>query len=104
MFVRAAFTEGEERWEKLYRDNPPTIVAYFTERVILHKGILRDPNRKYWDPDAIDKKTGQRGAWKRPSSATAYIWLVWIKGEQRQPPIWIPPCRRQLERDGDYIL
>lgn len=37
------------------------------------------------------------------SSATAYSWLVWFK--QRTGPTifdWLPPCRRELEIDGDY--
>jgi hypothetical protein len=94
IFVRSAFLEGQERYESLFSKLPPTAVAYFAERVILHKGLLRDPAREYWD--------AARQAWVRPTTATAYCWLVWVKGAQRVPPIWIPPCRQQLTRPGDY--
>ena len=36
------------------------------------------------------------------SSATAYCWIVWINGEDETRLDWISPCRRQLERPGDY--
>lgn len=94
VIMRSAFTEGIERYERLYRDNPPTVIAHHAERVIMTKGIVRDPNKKYWD-EAAQK-------WKRPSSATAYSWLFWIKNCRPQPPVWIPPCRKLLEREGDY--
>ena len=28
--------------------------------------------------------------------------LVWVHGEAPRPVFWIPPCRKQLERQGDY--
>lgn len=102
MLVRTSFQEGVERYNQLFRDTPPTIVAQFSERVIMHKGVLRDPSKRYWDAEAVDSKTGARGTWKKPSTATSYCWLVWLPRIQRQPTIWIPPCRRALERAGDY--
>lgn len=102
MLVRTAFMEGGDRYNQLYRATPPTIVAPFAERVIMHKGILRDPNKLYWDAEAIDPKTGKKGAWKKPSTATSYCWMIWLHGVARQPPIWIPPCRTKLEMPGDY--
>lgn len=59
---------------------PPTIVAPFVERIPMFRGRI--------DP------TG--------SSATSYTWLVWIKGINPRPVVWIPPCRKALERAGDY--
>jgi len=94
LLVRSAFLEGTERYETIYRDNPPTIYAQFSERVIMHKGILRDPDRPYWDVE--EQK------WKRPSTATSYCWLVWVKNADRQPTTWIPPCRKLLTLPGDY--
>ena len=94
MFVRSAFLEGTGRYTRLFSKHPPTYTAQFAERVILHKGIVRDPSKEYWDETA--KKM------KKPSTATAYCWLVWIANEQQQPMTWIPPCRRSLERPGDY--
>lgn len=80
MFFRLQWIPTKDRYEKIFRDHPPTLVAFFSERVNLYKGR--------WDPDG--------------STATDYIWLVWIKGEQPRPPFWIPPGQRQLlEREGD---
>lgn len=80
VIVRTAFLEGVGRYERLYALNPPTIVAQFTERVPMVKGRLT--------------ATG--------STATAYCWLVWIANANPKPMLWIPPCRRKLERTGDY--
>lgn len=90
--VRTAFLESEERYTHLFKENPPTVVAQFVERVIMTKGIVRDPNVPYWD--------GEK--WRRPTTATSYCWLYWQRGAPRRPTIWIPPCRKQLERPGDY--
>lgn len=80
VLVRSAFLEGGQRWRRLYRDRPPTMIAQFVERVPIFKGRL--------DP--------------KGSTATAYCWLVWRPHWERRPFIWIPPCRRALERPGDY--
>lgn len=93
-FVRTSFLEGGERYAELFSRTPPTIYAQFAERVILTKGIVRDPGQKYWDHVAQK--------WRRPSSATSYCWLVWVSSAAQRPVTWIPPCRRKLERAGDY--
>ncbi len=80
VIVRAAFLEGQGRHERLFSKNPPSYVLQFTERVVMHKGRLA--------PEG--------------STATAYAWLVWIDGESPTKLRWIAPCRRLLERDGDY--
>ncbi len=82
--VRTSFLESKDRYENLYRDTPPNIVAPFVERIPMFKGRI--------DPAG--------------STATSYAWLIW----QKRPPvpgrgtqlIWIPPCRKALEREGDY--
>lgn len=95
MFVRTSFIEGIDRYHDLFKPFPPRIILQFTERVPLFKGIVRDPGEKYWDDEA--------GEWKRPSSATSYAWIIWLKGYEGAPELgWIPPCRRKLERPGDY--
>lgn len=94
VLVRSAFLEGEQRYKSLFRHVPPTRVLQFCERVVMAKGILRDPAKLYWN------ETKQR--WQKPSSATAYSWLVWRHGVQPEPFGWIAPCRRRLERLGDY--
>ncbi|MEI9804067.1 MAG: SAM-dependent methyltransferase [Pseudolabrys sp.] len=64
MFVRLQWLESVGRYEAIFRDNPPTIIAFFAERVPLCKGR--------WDPEG--------------STATAYIWLVWAKGTEPRAP------------------
>ena len=79
MIVRAAFLESVGRYERLFSKTPPSHVLQFTERVVMHKGRLA--------PEG--------------STATAYAWLVWMGGTDTRLR-WIPPCRKLLERDGDY--
>jgi ParB/RepB/Spo0J family partition protein len=82
MFVRLQWLESGGRYEAIFRDHPPTVIAFFAERVPLVKGR--------WDPEA--------------STATAYIWLVWIKGAAPRAPYWIPPGQRQaLTREDDAL-
>lgn len=97
MLVRTSFLEGMDRYKNLYAKRPPDIVAQFAERVIMHKGILRDPSKEYLD--------AATGTMKRPSTATSYCWLVWhyAGGDCHDTHmVWIPPCRTLLERPGDY--
>jgi len=40
---------------------------------------------------------------KKASTATGYCWIVWEKFEvQKAKLIWIPPCRKKLEKSTDY--
>ena len=87
IFERTSFIETIGRWRNLYSKTPPSVVMQFTERVPIHKGRLV----------------------RKGSTATAYCWLVWVlEGKRLSPwnPItqlaWIPPCRKRMERDGDY--
>lgn len=85
MLVRTSFLEGVMRYQTMYLKNPPDIVAQFSERVPMVKG-------------RCDKKA---------STATSYAWLVWYidphPDVDKQTILkWIPPCRKQLEKDGDY--
>jgi hypothetical protein len=44
---------------------------------------------------------------KKASTATGYGWLVWEKKKSKASSprlIWIPPCRKTLERPGDYDM
>jgi hypothetical protein len=80
MFVRVQFLETVGRYENIFRNQPPTLIAFFAERVPLCRGK--------WDPD------GQ--------TATAYCWLVWLKDRAPMPPFWIPPGQRErLTRPDD---
>jgi hypothetical protein len=81
MLVRTVFLESVGRYNRLFRDHPPTEFAQFVERVPMVRGRL-------------DKKA---------STATGYAWLVWEHGvEHRSNVVWIPPCRRNLEYPNDY--
>lgn len=81
MLVRTAFLESVGRYEKLFRDTPPTTVLQFSERVPMHKGKLT----------------------AKGSTATAYCWVVWRKhGANMTEFEWIGPCRKRLERASDY--
>lgn len=99
MFVRVAFLEGVGRYRRLFRGRPPAFVLPFTERVVLHRSVLRQAGERYWDAGA-----GEAGAWKTASTATAYAWVVWLVEavEVETLLIPIPPCRARMERAGDY--
>jgi len=80
MFVRLQWLETEGRYERVFSQFPPTLIAFFAERVNLCKGR--------WDPEG--------------ATATAYIWLIWIKGKKPRAPFWIPPgCRESFARPDD---
>jgi hypothetical protein len=83
MFFRSQWAvEGLERYQRVFKHRPPTICAFFVERVNLCKGR--------WDPDG--------------STATAYCWLVWHQGARPLPTFWIPPgCRETLTRPDDAV-
>ena len=83
MLTRTVFIESVGRYERLFSINPPTKFAQFAERVPMVKGRL-------------DKKA---------STATGYCWLVWEKGSLTTSKLmWVPPCRKTLERETDYSL
>ena len=81
MLVRTVFLESIGRYERLFSQNPPSIFAQFVERVPMVKGRLDH----------------------RATTATGYAWLVWQHGAANDPRLmWVPPCRRALERANDY--
>lgn len=67
--VRSSWLSGQERYNVIYRHHRPTFVVHFAERVAMIEGA--------WDPEA--------------SSATDYVWLIWIHGWVPQPPVWLRP-------------
>ena len=82
MLVRMQCLETVGRYERIYRDQPPTLISFFAERCPIHKGR--------WEPEG--------------DTFTAYVWLVWIKGEAPRAPFWIPPgCREALTRPDDAV-
>lgn len=80
MFMRVQWLDSIGRYERVFRDKPPTLIAFFAERVNLCKGR--------WDPEG--------------GTATAYMWLIWKHGTRPRAPFWIPPgCREQLAHPDD---
>jgi hypothetical protein len=68
-------------YDALFSKSPPTEILQFVERLPMVKGRV--------DEDA--------------ASATAYCWLVWRKGVYQTTQFhWLAPCRKRLERPGDY--
>jgi hypothetical protein len=83
ILARTVFLESIGRYNGIFRETPPTKFAQFTERVPMVKGRL-------------DIKA---------TTATGYAWLVWEKDAVGAPRLmWVPPCRKALERAGDYDL
>ena len=67
MFLRTLFLEGNKRYEKLFKENPPRYVYVFTNRQVSDKN------------DDFSK-----------GSAVSYAWFVWVKGWKGNPEIkWI---------------
>lgn len=84
MLTRTVLIESIGRFDRLFSKTPPTKFAQFAERVPMVRGRL-------------DKKA---------STATGYCWLVWEKNARSKQPqvVWVPPCRKSLEREIDYQL
>jgi hypothetical protein len=83
MLVRTVFIESVGRYERLFSSVPPYAFAQVVERVPMVKGRL-------------DKKA---------STATGYGWLVWRRDcSDATRLLWIPPCRKKLERLHDYEI
>jgi hypothetical protein len=82
ILARTVFLESVGRYHGIFKEMPPTKFAQFTERVPMVKGRL-------------DGKA---------TTATGYAWFVWEKKNPISSRLmWVPPCRKQLERKADYI-
>lgn len=81
ILARTVFLESAGRYKAIFQTTPPTRFAQFVERVPMLKGRLD----------------------KAATTATGYCWLVWDKRSTTSAQlVWIPPCRKVLERHGDY--
>ena len=83
ILARTVFLESVGRYRAIFSQRPPTKFAQFVERVPMVRGRL-------------DGKA---------TTATGYAWLVWEKEQTVSAPrlMWVPPCRKQLERPNDYV-
>lgn len=82
ILARTVFLESVGRYNAIFQATPPTKFAQFVERVPMVRGRL-------------DHKA---------TTATGYAWFVWEKGPIPIVPqlMWVPPCRKDLERPSDY--
>ena len=81
ILARTVFLESVGRYERIFSHSPPTTFAQFVERVPMVRGRLDG----------------------RATTATGYSWFVWeLDSKTHSRLAWIPPCRRALERPGDY--
>lgn len=97
MFVRGAFTEGDERYHAMFApDVRPSYVVTYCERVVL----LRDRLIRSGAPDPFN--LGDDGQPRRASSAASYSLVIWQPGQNDTRHRWIPQCRTRMEREGDY--
>ena len=71
MFLKASFLEGKERKKKIYDVTPPKWLFPFSQRIMC-------------------AKNGDFEGMKKVSSAVAYAWFVWVKGDYNNTTIkWI---------------
>lgn len=75
MLARTQFIEGLSRYEKIFKDNPPTYIYQYIDRIQCWKGGV--------------KPSG--------SSAQAYAWFIWDKEKKGQETIL-----RHLYRSKNY--
>jgi hypothetical protein len=81
ILARTVFLESSGRYQRIFQENPPTKFAQFVERVPMVKGRL-------------DSKA---------STATGYAWFIWEQWSISEPRLmWVPRCRKTLERQSDY--
>lgn len=82
LFVRSAWIEGVDRYEKLFSVHPPTMIAQYVGRVPIVRG-------------RVDEKA---------ATAMPYSWFVWDHHVDVTDPIvrWIPHCRKDMEKESDY--
>jgi hypothetical protein len=100
VIVRSAFLEGVGRHRDLFSIHRPRLVLQFTERVVMQKGKLLDPDI----PIEVWSEKLKATVVRKPSTATAYCWVVWMNSARSGPTEfdWIAPCRKRLERPEDY--
>lgn len=82
LLLRTSWMEGGERYERLFKDRPPRIVAQYCERVPMVAGR--------WDHTS--------------STATPYAWFVWHQAHFRKETrlVWIAPgAKARHHRESD---
>ena len=101
MLCRSNWAEGVERYERLFKPHPPAMIAQFVERLPMTAGAT------YQGEGGIRFQAHRGGYDPEASTATSYSWFVSRAGARGDNgfgdtrTIWIPPCRKQLERPDD---
>ena len=85
MLVRVQALESEGRYNNIYKDKPPTQVAFFSNRIPFKTGVVK----------------------KKAPKMYFHVWLWWEKHKGAsvppKPPIWIPFDAQQThEKETDY--
>lgn len=102
LFLRTSFLEGATRFNDLFDDHPPSDVLIFSERVVIWKGMLLDPDVPIRRVKG-DTAKSQRVCVEKPTTATSYAWFVWVRAQRQTALHFIPPgTRLRLTRPGDY--
>lgn len=79
LLVRTQWLHTEERY-RLFSKHEPSLIAYYVERVPMHRGR--------WEPDG--------------DTMTDYCWVCWSQALAPRAPLWIPPGqRKRLTRPAD---
>lgn len=78
LLLRTQWQGGQDRYARIFKPHPPTLIAQFVERVAMIKGR--------WDPSA--------------STATDYAWYVWLQRDlayvrTQASTMWIPPIVKE---------
>ena len=70
LLLRTQYLEGIERYERIYKENPPALILQYVNRIKCNEmGKIGD------------KFTG---------SSVAYAWYIWIKGEKKETRLrWV---------------
>lgn len=80
VLCRSTWAESAGRYNRLFRDKPPTTIFQYVHRVPMVRGR--------YDPQA--------------STATGYSWFVWRKSSALETRfVWIPESKAQLYLEGD---
>lgn len=83
LLTRIQFLEGQTRYHSLFRDNPPTVVGVFSDRIPFKSGeVVRKAPKMF-----------------------LHCWCVWDKAKTGEDTMikWIPPhAQKRLEKDEDY--
>lgn len=82
LLVPLTVVEGRGRYDRLYKPNEGRYcAAAFVERVPIIKNRVR----------------------RDATTARDYVWLIVTHDISLPPLLHIPPCRKELERDEDYV-